>query len=254
MTRLSASVLAALTLLGIIVLGSGEESSLAGSLQSYVPPSGAVPQSSEVAQSANRPVGHRGAGSAAVAVDPGWLATTAAQAGIPEPALRAYAVATLLVARDQPGCGLRWTTLAGIGYVESLHGTIGGRTVLSDGVSDRRILGPALDGKGPVAAIRATPESTGWHGDAAWDHAVGPLQFIPSTWETWGSDGDGDEVSDPNDLDDAAYAAARYLCADGHRLDGPEWGSAIFSYNHSATYVQSVYENAAAYAERTTGH
>lgn len=122
----------------------------------------------------------------------------------------------------------------------AMHGTIGGRTVLANGHSDRPILGPALDGAGDVAAIRATPQSTQWHGDANWDHAVGPLQFISSTWATWGSDGDRDGTADPNDLDDAAYAAARFLCANGQRLDA------------AGEYVESVYDAASAYATRTS--
>ncbi|MBZ5739727.1 lytic transglycosylase domain-containing protein [Nocardioides mangrovi] len=181
-------------------------------------------------------------------VDPAWVTRTAAASGIPEPAVRAYANAQLA---EPDGCDVGWTTLAGIGWVESHHGTIGGRTLGADGHSSTPVLGPALDGH-KFAAIRATPESTVWHGDPTWDHAVGPLQFIPSTWETWGSDGDGDGIADPNDIDDAAYAAARYLCADGHDLaSGAGWADAIFSYNHDQSYVDDVYAAASAYAERT---
>src|SRR3546814_10762281 len=100
---------------------------------------------------------------------------------------------------------------------------------LSDGRSSRPILGPALDGRPGFAAIRSTPESATWHGDSTWDHAVGPLQFIPSTWSRWAADGDGDGASDPNDIDDAAYAAGRYLCADGHRLRSEEHQSELQS-------------------------
>src|SRR3546814_10983757 len=64
---------------------------------------------------------------------------------------------------------------------------------LSDGRSSRPILGPALDGRPGFAAIRSTPESATWHGDSTWDHAVGPLQFIPSTWSRWAADGDGED-------------------------------------------------------------
>ena len=96
----------------------------------------------------------------------------------------------------------------------------------------RRSSDPALDGD-PYAAIRATPETSAWHGDPVWDHAVGPLQFIPSTWEQWGTDADGDGVADPNDIDDAAGAAVAYLCADGHDLtSGAGWADAVFGYNH----------------------
>ena len=181
-------------------------------------------------------------------VDPQWVAETAAQAGIPAPAVRAYANAQL---NEPRGCDVGWTTLAGIGWVESHHGTIGDRTLGDDGHSSTPILGPALDGT-DFAAIRATPESTAWHGDPTWDHAVGPLQFIPSSWDTWGADGDHDGVADPNDLDDAAFAAAQYLCADGHDLTtGAGWADAVFSYNHDQAYVDDVYAAAKEYAART---
>ena len=191
----------------------------------------------------------QGARSAPSRVDPQWVADTAAKAGIPAPAVRAYATAQL---SEPEGCDVGWTTLAGIGWVESQHGTIDGRTLGDDGRSSSPILGPALNGRGKVAAIPATPQSSAWHGDPTWDHAVGPLQFIPSTWETWRADGDGDGVADPNDIDDAAYAAARYLCADGHDLEtGQGWAAAVFSYNHAQSYVDAVYAAASAYADRS---
>ncbi|GAB3200523.1 lytic murein transglycosylase [Nocardioides hungaricus] len=182
-------------------------------------------------------------------VDPQWVADTAAKAGIPAPAVRAYANAQL---NEPRGCDVGWTTLAGIGWVESQHGTLGGRTLGDDGRSSTPILGPALDGTGGFAAIPATPESTAVTGDPEWDRAVGPLQFISSTWATWGADGDRDGTADPNDLDDAAYAAARYLCADGNDLTtGAGWADAVLSYNHDRSYVDDVYAAARAYADRT---
>jgi membrane-bound lytic murein transglycosylase B len=182
-------------------------------------------------------------------VDPAWLRRTARRAGLSETALGAYARAEL-VAPDS--CGLGWTTLAGIGWIESQHGTLGGRSLLADGHSSTLILGPALDGEGPFAAIRATPRTTVFHGDPEWDHAVGPMQFIPSTWEAWAADGDGDGVFDPNDLDDAALAAADYLCAGGRDLTtGEGWTGAILSYNNARVYVTGVHSAAETYAERT---
>jgi membrane-bound lytic murein transglycosylase B len=187
----------------------------------------------------------------APAADPGWVRRTAAAAGIPEVAVAAYARAVL---GAPSGCGLGWTTLAGIGWVESQNGTMGGRTLDASGRPSTPIIGPALDGAGKVAAIRATPASTLLHGDAEWDHAVGPLQFLPSTWETWGRDGDGDGTADPQDLDDAAAAAAAYLCGTGDDLSsGPGWSAAVFAYNHSASYVSGVYLAATTYASRAAG-
>lgn len=181
-------------------------------------------------------------------VDAQWLRRTARLSGLSETALDAYARAELSAPRS---CGLGWTTLAGIGWIESQHGTLGGRTLGADGWSSSRILGPALDGEG-FAAIRATPETTAYHGDPEWDHAVGPMQFIPTTWETWGTDGDGDGASDPNDLDDAARAAAAYLCAGDRDLASAEgWTAGVLSYNNSADYVAAVHAAATSYADRT---
>jgi membrane-bound lytic murein transglycosylase B len=138
--------------------------------------------------------------------------------------------------------------------VESQHGTLGGRTLGDDGRSSTPILGPALDGTGDFAAIRSTAASRLWHGDAVWEHAVGPMQFLPSTWEAWKADGDGDGSSDPRDLDDAAAAAARYLCAGGHDVStGPGWAAAILTYNRARVYVDDVYAAASTYAGRVSG-
>ena len=189
--------------------------------------------------------------SSGLVVDPGWVADTAAAARIPPRAVRAYGAAVLRLHLTRPDCAIGWTTLAGVGLVESVHGTIAGRTLRADGYSSRRILGPALDGRGDFAAIPATADSVRWHGDPVWDHAVGPMQFIPSTWRLWGSDGDGDGVANPNDLDDAAYAAARYLCSGGHDLaSGAGWEGAVFAYNHAEVYVDAVHRAASDYARR----
>jgi membrane-bound lytic murein transglycosylase B len=178
-----------------------------------------------------------------------WVSEMAGRTGIGEIALQAYGSATLRIGKEQPACRLGWTTLAGIGGIESGHGTNGGAYLLPDGRTSQPILGPALDGTGGNAAIRATEESVQWHGDMQWDHAVGPMQFIPSTWDRWQSDGDDDGVSDPSDIFDAAYAAGRYLCASGADLrTGEGWTRAIFSYNHSDEYVRNVLAYANYYA------
>jgi membrane-bound lytic murein transglycosylase B len=184
-------------------------------------------------------------------VDPAWLERTGDATGIPVPALRAYSRAQL---ESDADCVVGWTTLAGIGWVESQHGTLGGRTLRGDGTSSSRILGPALDGTGDVAALPATPDSETWHGDPRWEHAVGPMQFIPASWDTWGTDGDGDGSVDPHDLDDAAAAARRYLCAQQPDLGSRDgWEGAIYSYNHAWSYVASVHLAARGYAEDARG-
>lgn len=91
-------------------------------------------------------------------------------------------------------------------------------------------------------------------GDTTWDRAVGPFQFIPTTWTRWGSDGDGDGRADPQDVDDAALSAGRYPCADGKDLaTGEGWSRAALSYNNSAQYLQDVYDGADRCARETAG-
>ena len=213
------------------------------------PPLLAVPESARLAEapkSADRPsVRPRPSGGAGrkLTVSTPWVDHTASLTGVPAPAVRAYGAATLLEAREDPSCRLGWTTLAGVGWVESQQGTIDGRTLQADGTPSAPITGPSLDGGKDVAAI---PDSSG-----GWARALGPMQFIPSTWEQWAADGDGDGRADPQDIDDAALAAARYLCASGGDLStGAGWSAAIYSYNHSADYVRAVYDAAQAYASR----
>jgi hypothetical protein len=106
--------------------------------------------------------------------------------------------------------GLSWTVLAAIGQIESADGTNVG------------------------------PSSAG---------AMGPMQFLPSTWAVWGIDAFG-ETGPPNILDpyDAVPAAARLLCADGAAAGGSSLNHAIFDYNHADWYVNEVLALAAEYA------
>jgi len=106
--------------------------------------------------------------------------------------------------------GLSWTVLAAIGQIESADGTN---------------LGPSTAG------------------------ALGPMQFLPSTWAIWGTAGFGDTGS-PNILNpyDAVPSAARLLCANGAAAGGSALSHAIFEYNHADWYVKEVLALAAAYA------
>lgn len=179
--------------------------------------------------------------------DPAWLDRTSAATGIPPRALAAYASAELEVASSDPSCGIGWNTLAGIGAIESGHGSYGGSVLGPDGRTLPAIVGPALDGV-QFAAIRDTDDGA-FDGDAVWDRAVGPLQFIPSTWQRWGADGNGDGHAEPGQLDDAALAAAHYLCHAGPMTSAEPWRRAIHSYNHSEEYVDAVADRANSYAD-----
>ena len=106
--------------------------------------------------------------------------------------------------------GLSWTVLAAIGEIESDNG---------------QNMGPSSAG------------------------ALGPMQFLPSTWATWGTDGFGDTGS-PNIWNpyDAVPSAARMLCADGAAQGGQSLWNAIFDYNHASWYVDEVLTLADEYA------
>jgi hypothetical protein len=186
--------------------------------------------------------------------DPAWVSQVAADAGLPDRALQAYAAAELRVDQEKPDCGLSWATLAGIGWVESRHGTLGGNSLGPDGrPAAGPIVGVALTGEGSLAAVPDT-DGGALDGDATWDRAIGPLQFIPGTWARWGVDADGDGAADPQDVDDASLAAARYLCGAGSPLADPaRWREAVLAYNRSEAYVGDVLQATDFYARRSLG-
>ncbi|MDN0200710.1 lytic murein transglycosylase [Streptomyces sp. S.PNR 29] len=163
--------------------------------------------------------------------------TPTSGAALPASVFAAYRHAEAELARTAPGCHLRWQLLAAIGQVES--GQAGGGRVTADGTTRTPILGPRLDG-GAFALIRDT-DGGAYDGDAVYDRAVGPMQFIPSTWARWGADGNGDGRLDPGNVFDAALAAGRYLCAGGRDLsDSAELDRAILGYNQSSAYLRTV--------------
>jgi Transglycosylase SLT domain len=106
--------------------------------------------------------------------------------------------------------GLSWTVLAAIGQIES-----------ADGAN----VGPSIAG------------------------ALGPMQFLPSTWAVWGIDAFG-QTGTPNVMNpyDAVPSAARLLCAAGATAGGQSLYDAIFDYNHADWYVNEVLSLAGEYA------
>ncbi len=178
----------------------------------------------------------------------GWATDIASRVDVPARALQAYGQADLAVKQEQPDCNLSWVTVAGLARIESNHGRYRGASIADNGDVTPRVIGVPLDGTGGNRTIGDTDRGV-LDGDSALDRAVGPLQFIPSTWAKWRSDGNGDGVADPNNIFDAALAAGRYLCAGGRDLaTGPGWRAAVLSYNNSDEYGRRVYAAADSYA------
>jgi membrane-bound lytic murein transglycosylase B len=169
--------------------------------------------------------------------------------GIPAAALAAYQRAEQVINSADASCSLSWQLIAAIGRVESDHGRYGGNVLGDDGKSRPGIYGIALDGSNGTAEIRDT-DGGRYDNDQVWDRAVGPMQFIPQTWEIVGVDGDGDGKRDPQDIDDAALATAVYLCSGDEDLS--TYGgqkAAVYRYNHSREYVDLVISIMNAYLE-----
>ena len=244
----------ALVAMGVAVAGpAGREDSLAADPETVPPADAGVTEGADASALVPvSPLPAGGAASVADRADPAWVARVAQLTGIPQRALAVYAGVEITLAAEQPGCRLSWNTLAGIGDVESVHGTISGGALGDDGRAVPPIVGIPLDGNG-VEALADT-DGGALDGDTVWDRAVGPMQFIPSTWDFMAADGDGDGVADPNDLDDAALAAGRYLCAGERDLADPgSWIAAIASYNSALDYNHRVAGAADAYALSAAG-
>jgi membrane-bound lytic murein transglycosylase B len=173
---------------------------------------------------------------------------SASRNGIPAAALAAYQRAAQVIDTADPSCKIEWPLIAAIGRVESDHGRYGGNVLDAEGVSRPGIYGIALDGSNGTQRISDT-DAGQYDNDKVFDRAVGPMQFIPSTWSVVGVDGDGDGKRNPQDIDDAALATAVYLCSGDEDLStraGQE--SAVFRYNHSNDYVNLVLEIMETYA------
>jgi len=80
--------------------------------------------------------------------------------------------------------------------------------------------------------------------------AIGQMQFLPSTWDVYGTDANDDGKKDPYNPLDAVCAAARYLRASGGESDLER---AIFAYNHADWYVDEVLTVARQYGKLPDG-
>lgn len=182
-----------------------------------------------------------------------WSEQISTDTRIDPQAVRAYGLAAQWASENFPSCNLSWNTLAGLGFVETRHGTYNGdwlnRSHLDDnGVAEPRIIGIALDGSPGFAEIRDTDNGV-LDGDTEFDRAVGPMQFIPSTWNQYLVDIRGTGAPDPQQIDDAAASAANLLCFGGRDLATEQgWTEAIRAYNQSDEYVADVRDAAANYA------
>ncbi|KAA0234922.1 MAG: hypothetical protein JJLCMIEE_01338 [Acidimicrobiales bacterium] len=175
-----------------------------------------------------------------------------AGADFPLVALDAYYRAAQTLAAENPSCGLRWQAIAGIYRVESHHGTFGDAELTPEGGTTEPIIGIPLDGSNNTAVITDT-DGGAFDADPVFDRAVGPGQFIPSTWVRFAEDQTGDGKADPHNLYDAALATATYLCYYGPGLDSDEGlARAFFGYNHSGTYVAIVLGHTHGYDDIST--
>jgi len=160
--------------------------------------------------------------------------------GIPAAALAAYQRAETVINAADRSCSMPWQLVAAIGRVESDHGRYGGNTLNDQGIATPGIFGLALDGTHGTSLIRDT-DAGQYDNDTVYDRAVGPMQFIPSTWSVVGVDADGDSVRNPQDINDASLASAVYLCSGDNSL-ATDAGrrAAVYRYNHSQDYVNLV--------------
>jgi membrane-bound lytic murein transglycosylase B len=215
----------------------------AGSSASADAPGGLLPDGSEVpAQAIKAPASLTSPGTVTRGVrgDAAHVISTASASGIPAVALAAYERAQTVINAADPTCHMPWELVAAIGRVESDHGRADGNRLTGKGVATPGIYGLPLNGRHGTSLIRDTDAGQYDH-DTRYDRAVGPMQFIPSTWSIVGVDADNDGQRNPQDIYDAALASAVYLCSgpDDLSTDAGQH-SAVFRYNHSQQYVALV--------------
>lgn len=227
--------------------GIGASAALAGDATTTLPDGSTVPtQAIEAPASVSSPTS---VAPAAASGDTGDIIATASTSGIPSAALAAYQRAEAVINSADKACEVSWQLIAAIGRVESDHGRFGGNTLSEEGVAEPGIYGIALNGKNNTQNITDT-DAGQYDSDTKFDRAVGPMQFIPSTWSVVGVDGDNDGKRNPQDIDDAALATAVYLCSGDDDLSTDKGQRAsVYRYNHSNDYVDLVISIMQAYMD-----
>lgn len=181
-----------------------------------------------------------------------WAQQRAPALEMPVTALEAYAYAARVAEVENPKCHIAWTTLAGIGQVESHNGTYRGATIAPNGDVRPPIRGVRLDGTGGNLRIVDEADAAASNGSSDDDgvqRAMGPMQFISETWRLYGVDANNDGAASADNIDDAALSAAGYLCWRGKDLATPRgWITALRAYNNSGVYARAVRDWATAYA------
>jgi hypothetical protein len=179
-----------------------------------------------------------------------WATKIATSLRIPEIAVQAYGYAQLVLAQQQPGCHLSWTTLAGIGKIESQHGQATGTTLLATGRSDPPVNGPVLDGQSGRRLVKDT-DAGAYDGNPEFDRAMGPLQLLPTAWRANAIDADNDTIQDPYDIDDASLALGKLLCARGDLRRIADWRAAVARYRPGTSFADSIFLAANDYGRRS---
>ena len=161
---------------------------------------------------------------------------------VPLVAYDAYRSASRAAPTITDSCEVDWAVVAGIAQVESRHGRIDSDHRLApDGDVEPPIRGRPLDGTSGTQTIMDSDNGE-LDGDSTWDRAMGPLQFIPTTWRELGRDGNADGETDPDNLYDSALTAVAHLCLrePGNYSDRGELRRALIAYNASGRYADDV--------------